>query len=340
MGPEASRGLALGAIVFIAALAASATLCSLALPSFRRLFLVAPGPRSSHISATPQGGGLVVVPVAILAAIAAHEIAGGAGSFFWVLITALLALAALGCWDDLVSLSAAFRMAVQAGAAALMLAALPSPPADILAPLPSLAADAIILFGALWFINLTNFMDGLDLMTAAEFIPAFATIYFLERGSATGAFDVGALCLAAAGALAGFALVNRPPARLFLGDSGSLPLGLLGAAAILAIAKIDGLGAALSPFLYYIADATLTLARRLLAGEKVWQAHRSHFYQRATACGLSVPAVIARVASCNVALCFIALAISGHGWLVQSGGLVVGAVLVALLLRDLVTKRA
>jgi UDP-N-acetylmuramyl pentapeptide phosphotransferase/UDP-N-acetylglucosamine-1-phosphate transferase len=145
--------------------------------------------------------------------------------------------------------------------------------------------------------------------------------------------------LASVGALLGFAWLNKPRARLFLGDSGSLPLGLLGATAIVVLGNAQGIVVAVLPFLYYIADATLTLMRRILAGEKFWQAHRDHFYQRATRRGLSTWGVIARVAPCNVALCALSWTAVGRSAPLQAIALVLGCAIVALMMRDLVRER-
>ena len=206
--------------ILIAAFAPAAILCASLIPLFRRLFLVVPGARSSHVQATPQGGGLVVVPVAILVAFGA--LAGAQGvtpdRFGWSLAAGLALLAALGARDDLRPLGAAFRLLVQGAAAALALAATPRDFAALLWFVPAPLVVAAALIGMLWLINLTNFMDGIDLMTVSQFVPAFATVYRLLAGLAGPPQWVGALCLAFAGALAGFALLNRPRARLFLGD--------------------------------------------------------------------------------------------------------------------------
>jgi UDP-N-acetylmuramyl pentapeptide phosphotransferase/UDP-N-acetylglucosamine-1-phosphate transferase len=322
--------------VFCAAFAGAALLCNAALPWLRRAFLVTPGARSSHIEATPQGGGLIVAPLAMAIAWAALLATGWRpGRFDASLLAALLALVALGCVDDLSGLSARLRFIVQAGAAALVLFALPDAPVPILAWLPPSVAALALLIGAVWFVNLTNFMDGIDLLSVAEFVPAFALIALL----APDGISVGALCVAFCGTLLGFALLNRPPARLFLGDSGSLPLGLLGAAGALVVAGRHGIIVASLPFLYYCADATLTLARRALAGEKVWQAHKQHFYQRALQRGLGVRQIVARVAACNIALCAVALVIVGRGARAHWTALAFASVLVALLLRDLARQR-
>lgn len=327
--------------ILIAAFAPAAILCASLIPLFRRLFLVVPGARSSHVQATPQGGGLVVVPVAILVAFGA--LAGAQGvtpdRFGWSLAAGLALLAALGARDDLRPLGAAFRLLVQGAAAALALAATPRDFAALLWFVPAPLVVAAALIGMLWLINLTNFMDGIDLMTVSQFVPAFATVYRLLAGLAGPPQWVGALCLAFAGALAGFALLNRPRARLFLGDSGSLPLGLLAAVALLVVAGARGLAPALLPFLYYIADATLTLLRRLVAGARVWEAHRDHFYQRANRAGLSVWQVIARVTACNVALCALALLSAGQPAVPQAAALAAGAAAVALLLVELGRRR-
>ncbi|MGA2043967.1 MAG: glycosyl transferase [Roseiarcus sp.] len=328
--------------VLIASFVPAGILCASLIPLFRRLFLVVPGARSSHVEATPQGGGLVVVPIAILVAFGARVGAEGVrpDGFAWSLVGALGLLALLGAWDDLRPLGAAFRLLVQAAAAALALAATPRDFASILwfVPAPLVAAAALI--GILWLINLTNFMDGIDLMTVSQFVPAFATVSLLLAGLDGPPQWVGALCLASAGALAGFSLLNRPRARLFLGDSGSLPLGLLAAVALLVVAGARGPAPALLPFLYYIADATLTLLRRLVAGERFWQAHRDHFYQRANRAGLSVWQVIARVTACNIALCALALLSAGRPAAAQAAALAAGAAAVALLLVELGRRRS
>jgi UDP-N-acetylmuramyl pentapeptide phosphotransferase/UDP-N-acetylglucosamine-1-phosphate transferase len=105
----------------------------------------------------------------------------------------------------------------------------------------------------------------------------------------------------------GFAYFNRPTAKLFLGDVGSLPIGLLTGWLLVLLAGEGHRAAALLLPLYYLADATLTLARRLMEGEKVWQAHRTHYYQRATARGFAVSEVIARVFAVNFALAVLAV---------------------------------
>ena len=135
--------------------------------------------------------------------------------------------------------------------------------------------------------NLVNFMDGLDLMTAAEIVPitgAVVLLGWLGELPASTALAAAALF----GAMLGFAPFNRPVAKIFLGDVGSLPIGLLVGWCLLQLAWHQQFAAALLLPLYYLADATVTLLRRMARGEPFWAAHRTHFYQRATDNGFSV----------------------------------------------------
>ena len=146
--------------------------------------------------------------------------------------------------------------------------------------------------------------------------------------------------LAIAGGLLGFAPFNRPVARLFLGDVGSLAIGLLLAYGLFDLATHGGLAAAVLLVLYPVADSGITLLWRLRRGDRVWEAHRQHFYQVATARGLTVREVLQRVAVTNLALVAFAGASLWQGHVLLSVlDVVLGAGAVALLLRDLARGR-
>src|SRR5262249_16798669 len=169
-------------------------------------------------------------------------------------------------------------------------------------------------------------------MTVAEAVPVGAGVVLL--GAASG-MPAPALVVAFAllGALIGFAPFNRPVARLFLGDVGSLPIGLLLGWLLVFLAGRGHLGAARLLPLYYLADATITLGQRLANRERVWEAHRSHFYQRATTRGFTVLEIVARVFAVNVAL--VALAAATVWWttgLASLAMVALGGALVAWLL--------
>jgi UDP-N-acetylmuramyl pentapeptide phosphotransferase/UDP-N-acetylglucosamine-1-phosphate transferase len=144
----------------------------------------------------------------------------------------------------------------------------------------------------------------------------------------------GLVAIVLCGALIGFAPFNKPVARLFLGDVGSLPIGLLVGWMLLELAGTGALAAALLLPLYYLMDATITLLRRLARGEKVWEAHRSHFYQKATDNGFSAMAVSAHVFGLNLALAALAaMTLVWPSGVVQVAALLAGLVLVGLVLR-------
>src|SRR5205814_3650135 len=192
------------------------------------------------------------------------------------------------------------RLALQLAAVTLLFATLPLQ-TRILETIPASLERTLLILGMLWFINLVNFMDGLDWMTVAEMLPMTAALAaFASFGEAPP--HILPIALALAGALLGFAPFNRPVARLFLGDVGSLPVGLLTGWCLIELASHRHFVAALLLPLYYLADATITLFRRLAAGERVWDAHRSHFYQRAIDNGFSVKAVVTRVFLLNLLL--------------------------------------
>jgi UDP-N-acetylmuramyl pentapeptide phosphotransferase/UDP-N-acetylglucosamine-1-phosphate transferase len=176
-------------------------------------------------------------------------------------------------------------------------------------------------------------MDGIDWMTVAETLPVAGGLVVLGWfGALPSAAIVTALALL--GAMLGFAPFNRPVARLFLGDVGSLPIGLLLAWLLILLALNGHVAAALLLPLYYLADASLTLARRLIAGDRVWQAHRTHFYQRATDGGFCVSEIVGRVFAVNVALAVLAMvSVAVPAWWAAVATLVAGAALVAWLLR-------
>jgi UDP-N-acetylmuramyl pentapeptide phosphotransferase/UDP-N-acetylglucosamine-1-phosphate transferase len=186
-------------------------------------------------------------------------------------------------------------------------------PADlrIVPAIPIAIERTLLLLAGLWFVNLVNFMDGLDLMTVAEIVPitaAMALLGWFGELPASATIIAAALC----GAMIGFAPFNRPVAKIFLGDVGSLPIGLLLGWCLLQLAWHQQLIAAVLLPLYYLADATITLSCRIAKGEPFWAAHRKHFYQRATDNGFTVSRVVGEVLVLNVALAGLAMIAAGQ----------------------------
>jgi UDP-N-acetylmuramyl pentapeptide phosphotransferase/UDP-N-acetylglucosamine-1-phosphate transferase len=301
-------------------------------PWLRRVALAKPNARSSHREPTPQGGGIAVVAATVVAAFGTLYFSAPAamGPLLPVLAAAVL-IAVVGAADDIRSIGVAPRLLLQALAVAVVIYALPSE-LRVAPFLPWWIERVLLVVGGLWFVNLVNFMDGLDWMTVAEVVPVTAALAMI------GAFGLlppaeAMISFALCGAIIGFAYFNRPVAKLFLGDVGSLPVGLLLGWLLMQLAGHHGLAAAILLPLYYLADATITLIRRLLNGEPVWQAHRSHFYQRATDRGFTVNQVVAHVFAVNLGLVALAcITLAAPGLINDLAALVCGAALVAWLL--------
>jgi len=286
----------------------SAALVALLHPLLVRYALARPNARSAHKQPTPQGAGIAVIAATTLVVAAAALLAPALIQEplrLAAVFACAIGLAVVGVTDDIRPLEAVPRLALQFLAAGILIAALPSG-LRVVPLLPFALERALLLVGTVWLINLTNFMDGIDWMTVAEVVPLTATLAgFGLIGALPPEATVTALALC--GALIGFAPFNKPVARVFLGDVGSLPIGCLLAWLLVLLASRHLAAAALLP-LYYAADATITLLRRLAKGENVTQAHRSHFYQRATDNGFSVMQIITRVCLVNIALGALAFA--------------------------------
>jgi UDP-N-acetylmuramyl pentapeptide phosphotransferase/UDP-N-acetylglucosamine-1-phosphate transferase len=325
------------ASVTIGSLLVSFGLLVLLRPWFARHAMAHPNARSSHNAPTPQGGGIAVMvaaisiswsTVAFLPGVLSNE-----GVQLLALTVAIILLAITGAVDDMRSLAAFPRLAVQCVAVAMILAALPAD-AHILPHMPWWLERACLFLGGLWLVNLVNFMDGIDWMTVVEFVPILGALTLL--GLADGIDMLPALFAAALlGAVLGFAPFNKPVAKLFLGDAGSLPMGLLLGWLLLKLVEKGHLAAALILPLYYVADASITLGLRIARGERFWQAHRTHFYQRAIDRGLTVSQIVGRVFFSNVALAVLALGTLAAPPLAWPA-LVAAAALVAWLLTSLV----
>ena len=252
--------------------------------ALNRSLLDLPGRRSSHTTPTPSAGGLGIVLTFFLL-LSAGALAGRVTpELFLALIGAGGLVAGVGLLDDHRPLPAGIRLACHfaaAGWALLWLAPLPS--ATVLG-IPLLAGwpgFVIALVGLVWTLNLYNFMDGIDGLAGLQAISVSLGMLLLAYlAGANGAWVVTTLLVMAASA--GFLFWNIPKARIFMGDVGSGFLGLvMGILALSAAQQApEFLWAWLILMGVFVVDATVTLARRLIGGEKIFQAHRTHAYQR------------------------------------------------------------
>jgi UDP-N-acetylmuramyl pentapeptide phosphotransferase/UDP-N-acetylglucosamine-1-phosphate transferase len=291
-------------------------------PLLLQIALAKPNARSSHRIPTPQGAGIAVVAATLIAAAAVIALAGAADSRMLVAVfAATLFIAAVGFADDLRSIPVVPRLLLQGLAVATVIFTAPEN-LRIAAPCPLWLERCLLLLAGLWFVNLVNFMDGLDLMTAAEIVPITGALVLLGwLGELPAPTTIAAAALF--GAMLGFAPFNRPVAKIFLGDVGSLPIGLLVGWCLLQLAWHQQFAAALLLPLYYLADATATLLRRMARREPFWTAHRTHFYQRATDNGLSVSRVVSEVFLLNIVLAALAI-----GSVITSSAAITGLLLV------------
>lgn len=264
-------GLALTGICLIATL----MLLSLYVGWAKQRMVDTPNERSAHVVATPTGGGIVFLSVWVV------MLAAGALLIPYQVIPALalgpavVALMWLGWIDDRTPLPTSLRFAVQFGSAGLFLLLWPWP--DTIGswfwPL-AIVALLYLVYSA----NITNFMDGIDGIVALQMLGFVAgTLLILPPTVLT----LPMLLLGAA--VLGFFLFNRPPAKLFMGDSGSAPLGLIVAAVTLAVAASNWrFGLALLVLQgVFLCDSAVTLLRRFLRRQNVTHAHSEHAYQHA-----------------------------------------------------------
>ena len=259
----------------------------------KRQILDLPNERSSHVRPTPRGGGLAVTPI-ILAGWLILAGLGLALSGQLVVMAGALGLLLLSWQDDRRSLPARLRLLVHLAAVAAGLSALPDHQFVFQGLLPFWADRLLAAILWVWFLNLYNFMDGIDGITGVETLCIAAGVILMSPAQAQGAV--------VAGASLGFLLWNWHPAKIFLGDSGSVPLGYLLAWLLLRMAAQGLWAPALILPAYYLADATITISKRALRGEKIWQAHRQHFYQQAVRGGATHSRVALLILLSDVAL--------------------------------------
>jgi Fuc2NAc and GlcNAc transferase len=247
-----------------------------------RLWLDVPTARSSHQTPTPRGGGMAIV----VASAAGFVALWAAGAIETGMLAALLGGGLMVAWigfrDDRKPVRPAVRLAVHLAAAAWALAWLGGvPPVKFGTTLVDfgVAGYALGVLAIGWVVNLFNFMDGIDGIAASE--AAFMALAGALLAGSAAAPDVAAAGVVFAAACLGFLAWNWPPARIFMGDVGSGYLGYV--LAVLALVAMWRSPVALFAWLalgaLFFVDATVTLARRLLRGERVHQAHRSHAYQ-------------------------------------------------------------
>ncbi|VWD44914.1 glycosyl transferase [Burkholderia lata] len=261
-----------------AAAALAAVLCVVVLAGLLktrlawRLAIDTPNWRSLHTIPVPRVGGWGVVPAAAVVALAV-----GAGSRIGYALAGMVVLAVLSFIDDRRGLPASIRFAVHFIVAGLFVWSLGAG--------NGLWVMVVLIVAIVWMTNLYNFMDGLDGLAGGMALFGFAAYAWAAAGHAP---ELAVIAAALAGAALGFLVFNFHPAKIFLGDVGSIPLGFMAGALGLYGWRHEAWplwypAIVFSPF---IADASLTLAKRMIRKEKIWEAHREHYYQRLVRMGM------------------------------------------------------
>jgi UDP-N-acetylmuramyl pentapeptide phosphotransferase/UDP-N-acetylglucosamine-1-phosphate transferase len=256
-------------------------------PASRFHILDHPNERSLHARSTPRSGGLAIL-IAIIVSVAMvssfhplHDLAAITAGVFMV--------AGVSFLDDRYSIAPGYRIVVHVLAAVVVLyGGFYLQKLEILGvswQWPYAMGAVVSVLYTVWMINLYNFMDGMDGFAGGMAVSGFAVFVVLGWMAGHDAFFIISLIISASSA--GFLVFNFPPARIFMGDVGSSTLGLLAATLSLWGAR-DGIfpfWIAVLVFLPFIADATVTLLRRLMRREKLWQAHKTHYYQKLVQAG-------------------------------------------------------
>jgi len=232
----------------------------------RNLCLDHPNNRSSHEQPTPRCGGVGVLFGAV-SAVAFLDLPAPLANIMWL----AAALFAVSLFDDFLHLPPLIRLCAHAAA---------SLTAALVLGLSWSAWLVVVTIGLMWMTNLYNFMDGSDALAGAMGVIGFAA--YAVGALVAGDFAFAQVCACLSAATLGFLIWNWPPARIFLGDGGAIPLGFLaGALGYYGYAQGDwSIAFPLLVFLPFIADASVTLVHRAIRRRNLLQAHRGHFYQR------------------------------------------------------------
>ncbi|NHL65574.1 glycosyltransferase family 4 protein [Burkholderia ambifaria] len=261
-------------VALVAAIATTAILRTLLATGLAwRLATDIPNDRSLHTLPTPRVGGWGIVPVCVVFLLALAPA-------LWLISVGAAGLAAMSQIDDRRGLPARVRFSAHLVAVVALIAISPAG-----APWWLLAGVGFVM---VWLTNLYNFMDGADGLAGGMALFGFGAYAAAALTGPNPSPDLAAAGAAVAGAALGFLLLNFHPARLFLGDAGSIPLGFLAGALGYWGWRTDAWPIWFPALVFapFIADASVTLLRRLLRGEKFWQAHREHYYQRMVRSGV------------------------------------------------------
>lgn len=256
-----------------------------------------PNNRSLHTEPVLLGGGVAIWLVVIALYLLSKQILGLDFLMKWRVVVGSIILLLVSTIDDFKDMPVKPRLAIQClvityfirGAGLFPVELLPG----VLVHIPIFAQELLEILFVIWTTNLFNFMDGIDGLAGGVAVIGFG--FICAASIMTGVFPLALFCVIIIGSYLGFLFWNLPPAKLFMGDAGSIPLGFVVAAVALIGARqcVLPIWASIGVFAPFFSDATITLLRRLFAGEKIWEPHRKHYYQRLVLAGYSQRQVLA-----------------------------------------------
>lgn len=241
-----------------------------------------PGDRSLHTAPVSRLGGFAVV-IAAAAGVAGADLADPTviqGTIAWMTIAATAVIVASSAVEDVRGLSPAVRLVFQGASAILLVSGIAVTGFDGIVWLPGWVVLAVTSAAVVWMANLFNFMDGSDGLAGGMALFGFGALGVV--GALAGAAFVATTAAMVCAAAVGFLMLNFPPARVFLGDAGSVTLGFAAAALSSVLVLQHGVSPVVPVLIFapFLLDATITLVGRLWRREHVWRPHRQHWYQR------------------------------------------------------------
>jgi UDP-N-acetylmuramyl pentapeptide phosphotransferase/UDP-N-acetylglucosamine-1-phosphate transferase len=271
-----------------------------------------PGNRRAHSKITPRAGGLAFVITFFLLLPIFEQYTFGTLYNSINILQIFAPIALVSFWDDVSDIPVVFRLFIHILCACLAIMWLIHPYKVLHSELPLMVDLVIGAFALLTFLNVYNFLDGIDGITVSQSIHLSLTILilcFIKSDIIPNIWAIMNISCIILGWSCGFILFNWQPAKIFPGDVGSISLGFLLGICLLTVASGSErlFASCVIASLYYIADGGMTLLIRLVNGEKIWQPHLQHFFQKAVKNGLSHKQVVTRIIECNFILMLLAI---------------------------------
>jgi len=318
----------LGIVALVSSLAMTKLLINI-MPKFG--IVDVPSQRRSHSKIIPRGGGLSFVFIYSILVPAFEYYFVGSVKDSLIVLQIFLPISIVSFWDDVSHVMVPFRLLIHFLCSILAIMWLVHPSSILHYEIHIYLDLAIGTFALLTFLNIYNFMDGIDGITASQSLHYAATILLLcfVRYELIPNVDMVIITAVIIGGWSlGFMYFNWQPAQIFIGDVGSISLGFLIGVCLLTVASASTklFAACVIASLYYIADGGMTILIRIVKGERIWEPHLKHFFQRSVKSGKTHKRTVKRIMKCNTLLML--LSVQSLYYPVVS---IIGAVLIVMI---------